>query len=221
MSDGKLEAILWDLDGVIADTGDYHYRAWGDIFKEKGATFTREDFMRHFGQRHDTIIKFALGDDIPPEEFEAITERKQREYRRIVAGNIKPLPGAIELIKSLNAHHIKTAIASSAPLENIEIIIRGLGIEECFQAVACGTEVSEGKPSPQIFLLAAKKLGVEPGNCVVIEDAIAGVAAAKEAGMKCIAVTNSHPISSLKKADLIVASLERVTVYILSGLFTR
>jgi len=221
MSDGKLEAILWDLDGVIADTGDYHYRAWGDIFKEKGATFTREDFMRHFGQRHDTIIKFALGDDIPPEEFEAITERKQREYRRIVAGNIKPLPGAIELIKSLNAHHIKTAIASSAPLENIEIIIRGLGIEECFQAVACGTEVLEGKPSPQIFLLAAKKLGVEPVNCVVVEDAIAGVAAAKEAGMKCIAVTNSHPISSLKKADLIVSTLEAVDIEDLPVLFQQ
>jgi len=219
MSDGSLEAILWDLDGVIADTGDYHYRAWGDIFKEKGATFTREDFMRHFGQRHDTIIKFALGDDIPPDEFERITERKQREYRRLVTGHIKPLPGAVELIKSLNDHHIKTAIASSAPLENIEIIIRGLGIEECFQAIACGTEVTEGKPSPQIFLLAAEKLGVEPGNCVVIEDAIAGVTAAKEAGMKCIAVTNSHPISSLKKADLIVSTLGAVDIGDLPVLF--
>ena len=221
MSNGRLEAILWDLDGVIADTGDYHYQAWGDIFKEKGATFTREDFMRHFGQRHDTIIKFALGDDIPPDEFERITERKQREYRRLVTGNIKPLPGAVELITSLNDHHIKTAIASSAPLENIEIIIRGLGIEECFQAIACGTEVTEGKPSPQIFLLAAEKLGVEPANCVVIEDAIAGVAAAKEAGMKCIAVTNSHPISSLREADLIVSTLEAVDIEDLHVLFQQ
>jgi len=219
MSESKLEAVLWDLDGVIADTADYHYRAWGDIFNEKGATFTREDFMRHFGQRHDTIIRFALGNDIPPDEFKVITERKQQEYRRLVAENIRPLPGAIELIKSLNNHRIKTAIASSAPLENIEIIIRGLGIEDCFQAIAWGTEVPEGKPSPQIFLLAAKKLGVEPGNCVVLEDAIAGVAAAKEAGMKCIAVTNSHPISSLRKADLIVSTLEAVDVDDLNVLF--
>jgi len=219
MSDIKLEAVLWDLDGVIADTGDYHYRAWGDIFKEKGATFTREDFMRHFGQRHDTIIRFALGDDIPPDEFDIITQRKQQEYRRLIADNIKPLPGAIELIKSLNDHRIKTAIASSAPLENIDIIIRGLGIADYFQAIAWGTEVPEGKPSPQIFLLAAEKLGVEPGNCVVIEDAIAGVAAAKQAGMKCIAVTNSHPGDSLKKADLVVASLESVGISDLNGLF--
>ncbi len=219
MSDGKLEAVLWDLDGVIADTGDYHYRAWGDIFKEKGATFTREDFMRHFGQRHDTIIRFALGDDIPTDEFEIITKRKQQEYRRLVTDNIKPLPGAIELIKSLNNHRIKTAIASSAPLENIEIIIKGLGIEDCFQAIAWGTEVPEGKPSPQIFLLAAKKLEAKPGNCVVIEDAIAGVAASKQAGMKCVAVTNSHPGASLSKADLIVSTLESVGFGDLDGLF--
>jgi beta-phosphoglucomutase family hydrolase len=219
MSDGKLEAVLWDLDGVIADTGEYHYRAWGDIFKEKGAVFTWEDFMRLFGQRHDTIIKFALGDDIPPDEFEVITERKQQEYRRLVADNIKPLPGAVELIKSLNEHGIKTAIASSAPLENIDIIIRGLKIEDCFQAIVSGPEVPDSKPSPQIFQLAAKKLEVKPGGCVVIEDAIAGVAAAKQAGMKCVAVTNSHPVSSLKQADLVVASLKSVGIGELAGLF--
>ncbi|MCK4273474.1 MAG: HAD family phosphatase [Dehalococcoidales bacterium] len=219
MSENKLEAVLWDLDGVIADTADYHYQAWQDVFGQRGVNFTREDFMRHFGRRHDTIIRFALGDNVSREEFDIITREKQEKYRQIVADNIKPLPGAIDLIKSLNKKNIKTAIASSAPLENIEIIIRGLGIEDCFQAIAWGTEVPEGKPSPQIFLLAAKKLGVKPGNCVVIEDAIAGVSAAKEAGMKCIAVTNSHPGSSLRKANLIVSTLEAVDIDDLNVLF--
>lgn len=219
MSDGKLEAVLWDLDGVIADTAEYHYRAWQDVFGERGVSFTREDFMRHFGQRHDTIIRFALGDAISREEFDVITREKQENYRRRVADNIRPLPGAMELIKSLNSHRIKTAIASSAPLDNIEVIIRGLGIKECFQAIAFGTEVAEGKPNPQIFLLAAKKLEVKPGNCVVIEDAIAGVAAAKQAGMKCVAVTNSHPKNDLKKADLIVDTLETVDIGDLENLF--
>jgi beta-phosphoglucomutase-like phosphatase (HAD superfamily) len=114
---------------------------------------------------------------------------------------------------------VKSAIASSAPKENIEIIIRGLGIKDYFQAIAWGTEVAEGKPSPQIFLLAAKKLRVPAGNCAVIEDAIAGVAAAKRAGMKCVAVTNSHPRTSLKKADLIVETLEQVTIADLVSLF--
>jgi beta-phosphoglucomutase family hydrolase len=219
MSDSHLEAVLWDLDGVIADTAEYHYRAWQTIFKERGVDFSRKDFMRYFGRRHDTIIRFVLGDSLPPAELQAITEKKQALYRRLVSQDIIPLPGAIELIKSLNAHGIKTAIGSSAVPENIEVILGGLGIKDCFQAIAYGTEVAEGKPSPLIFQLAAKKLGVKPADCVVIEDAIAGVAAAKRAGMKCIAVTNSHPGDTLQTADLVVDSLEKVTIPILAGLF--
>jgi beta-phosphoglucomutase family hydrolase len=218
MSRGGPEAVLWDLDGVIADTGIYHYQAWVDVFGKLGKTFTMEQFMGHFGQRHDTIIQSVLG-KVSQEEFDRITEEKQENYRRRVASNIKPMPGAIELIKSLRKHGIKTAIASSAPPENVDIIIRGLGIEDCFQAFARGTEVAEGKPSPLVFLLAAEKLGVKPEKCVVIEDAIAGVAAAKNAGMKCIAVTNSHPRDKLNQADLVVDTLEDVSISDLEKLF--
>jgi beta-phosphoglucomutase family hydrolase len=221
MSEGKLEAVLWDLDGVIADTAQYHYLAWQDIFRERGVNFTWPDFIKHFGQRHDTIIKFALGDKLTQEEFDDITERKQSTYRRLVAENIKPLPGAIELLKRLKEHGIKSAIASSAVPENIKVILGGLGIENYFQAIAWGTEVKEGKPSPQIFLLAARKLGARPADCVVIEDAIAGVAAAKKAGMRCIAVTNSHPQKDLKNADLIVNSLEGIGIDDLAKLFVK
>src|SRR4030042_1688284 len=190
MSESHLEAVLWDLDGVIADTAEYHYQAWQDVFGERGVAFSKADFMTLFGRRHDTIIRFALGESLSPPEFQALTEKKQSIYRRRVSQNIIPLPGAIDLIKSLNKHGIKTAIGSSAVPKNIDVILRGLGIEDCFQAIVFGTEVAEGKPSPQIFQLAAKKLGVTPGNCVVIEDAIAGVTAAKRAGMKCVGVTN-------------------------------
>jgi len=219
MFDTHLEAVLWDMDGVIADTADYHYRAWQSIFKERGVEFSKADFMRYFGRRHDTIVRFALGDSLSPEEFQSISERKQALYRRLISQNIIPLPGAIELIKSLQAHRIKTAIGSSAVPENIEVILRGLGIEDCFQAIAYGTEVAEGKPSPLIFQLAAKKLGVKPAGCVVIEDAIDGVTAAKRAGMKCLAVTNSHPVDKLQNADLVVDSLEKVDINVLKGLF--
>ena len=218
MSNSKPEAVLWDLDGVIADTAIYHYQAWVDVFGKMGKTFTKEQFMRYFGQRHDTIIHGVLG-EVTQEEFDAITEEKQENYRQRVARNIKPMPGAIELIKSLEKNGIKTAIASSAPPENVDIILRGLGIEDCFDAFARGTEVAEGKPSPLVFLLAAKKLGVEPADCVVIEDAIAGVAAAKNAGMKCIAVTNSHPEDKLKQADRVVDTLEDVSINDLKKLF--
>ncbi len=219
MSETRLKAVLWDMDGIIADTADFHYSAWRDVFKERGVEFTKADFMRHFGQRHDTIIIFALGDKFSQEDIEAITNKKQSLYRQRVAKNIVPLPGAVELIKLLNRRGIKTAIASSAVAQNIQVILKGLGIEDCFQAIAFGTEVAEGKPSPEIFQLAAKKLGVKPENCVVIEDAIAGVTAAKRAGMKCVAVTNSHPRQSLKNADMVVDTLEKVDISVLSGLF--
>jgi beta-phosphoglucomutase family hydrolase len=221
MSEGRLEAVLWDLDGVIADTARYHYQAWQDTFRDRGVSFTWEDFMKLFGRRHDAIIRFAFGDNLPPDEFDAITEAKQNNYRRRVAENIIPMPGAINLLKSLKKHEIKSAIASSAVRENITVIIKGLGIEGYFQEIAWGTEVKEGKPSPQIFLRAARKLGVRPADCAVIEDAIAGVNAAKRAGMICVAVTNSHPKNSLKDADLIVDSLEAVSVNDLKKLFIK
>lgn len=219
MSEAKFEAVLWDMDGVIADTGSYHCRAWQEVFGKRRVNFTEEDFRRHFGQRNDTIIRETMGDNISPEELDIIAGEKEETYRRLVADNIKSLPGAIELIKSLDEHGLKSAIASSAPPENIQIILRGLDIQDCFQAIVWGSEVAEGKPSPQVFLLAAKKLGSKPSNCVVIEDAVTGVAAAKRAGMKCVAVTNSHPRSSLKEADLIVDTLEVVHVPDLSRLF--
>jgi beta-phosphoglucomutase family hydrolase len=219
MTESLLGAVLWDLDGVIADTGAYHYRAWQDVFRKRGANFTEADFKRHFGQRNDTIIRSVLGGSLSPEELDVIADEKEASYRRRVAGNIRPLPGAVELIRSLQQNEIKIAIASSAPMENIRLIIRGLGIDDCFQTIVWGREVAEGKPSPQIFLLAAQKLGTEPRSCVVIEDAVAGVTAAKRAGMKCVAVTNSHPRNRLKEADLIVDTLEAVSIRDLFGLF--
>jgi len=216
---GNLEAVIWDMDGVIADTGPYHLKAWQETFRKRGVAFSEEDFRRHFGQRNDTIIGDTLGAGLPNAEVQAIATEKEDRYRQLVSQQVAPLPGAIELIKSLVAKGVKMAIASSAPMENIQLITGSLGLADCFQAVVWGGEVTEGKPSPQGFLLAAEKLGVEPGNCLVIEDAVAGVAAAKSAGMKCLAVTNSHPAERLTKADLVVNALSEVTVNGITALF--
>ncbi len=216
---GNLEAVIWDMDGVIADTGPYHLKAWQETFRKRGVAFSEEDFRRHFGQRNDTIIGDTLGAGLPNAEVQAIATEKEDRYRQLVSQQVAPLPGAIELIKSLVAKGVKMAIASSAPMENIQLVTGSLGLADCFQAVVWGGEVTEGKPSPQGFLLAAEKLGVEPGNCLVIEDAVAGVAAAKSAGMKCLAVTNSHPAERLTKADLVVNALSEVTVNGITALF--
>lgn len=215
----KSRAVIWDMDGVIADTAPYHLKAWQDVFRERGVDFTEEDFRRNFGQRNDTIIRNTLGQDTSQSEEDVIAGDKERNFRRRVRQNIKPLPGAIKLIKLLKEHGFSMALASSAPMENIRLVIRGLGIENSFQAIVSGREVTEGKPSPQGFLLAAERLGVEPKDCVVIEDAIAGVTAAKRAGMYCLAVTSTHPRHSLTEADLVVDTLEVVSVNALEELF--
>ena len=178
MPERRAKAVIWDMDGVIADTAPYHLKAWQHVFHKRGVSFTEEDFRRHFGQRNDTIIRSTLGKQMSLSEVEAIAGEKEETFRKALGHNIKPLPGAINLLKSQREHGFKIALASSAPIENIRMITRGIGVDNCFHVIVTGRDVAEGKPSPQGFLLAARKLGVDPGRCIVIEDAVAGVAAA-------------------------------------------
>ncbi len=217
----KTKAVIWDMDGVIADTAPYHLKAWQQVFQKRGVNFTENDFRHIFGQRNDTIIKNVLGKSVPLSEIDAIAGEKEKSFRQSVRQHITPLPGAVELIKALKEHGFSIALASSAPIENIQLIFGGLDLNDCFQAIVSGREVKEGKPSPQGFLLAAKKLGVAPQNCIVVEDAVVGITAAKRAGMRCLAVTNTHPRTRLMEADLIVDTLETVGVNILEGLLNR
>ena len=217
-NDHDAKAVIWDMDGVIADTAPYHLAAWQEAFKKRGVSFTEDDFRLTFGQRNDTIIRDVLGTETSQQEIDAISREKEANYRHKVKDKLKPLPGAVELIKSLKKHGFRLALASSAPLENIQLIITTLGIDDCFQVIVSDKDVAEGKPSPQVFLLAAQRLGVEPKNCLVIEDAVAGVTAARRAGMLCLAVTNTHPRVKLTEADLIVDTLETVSAKALERL---
>lgn len=212
MSSSNVKAVIWDMDGVIVDTAPYHFSAWQDAFRKMRVKYTEEDFRRNFGRRNDSIIRNILGEDISQSEVDAISEEKERDAREKMKQNVKPFPGVIELMKLLIEHRFKMALVSSSPPENIKLVTEGLGINNWFQSVISGGDVTEGKPSPQGFLLATRRLEVKPANCVVIEDAVAGVTAAKKAGMRCLAVTNTHPRTSLAEADLVVETLEAVSV---------
>lgn len=208
----ELAAVIWDMDGVLADTAPYHLLAWQETFAKRGIKCTEEDFKRSFGIRNDAIIKNVLGGQTTEAEIETIAREKEATFRRIIGQNIKPIPGALKLLEALDEHGVRMAIASSTPIENVRLIVGSLSIEKYFQAVITDRDVTEGKPSPQVFLLAAERLGAEPKNCVVFEDAVAGVKAAKSAGMYCVAITSTHPREKLKQADLIVDTLEELTV---------
>ncbi len=212
MTGNKAKAVIWDMDGVIVDTARYHLKAWQEAFQKKGVDFTEAAFRESFGQRNDTIIGKVLGQAVSPEEMKAMSEEKEACFRRLVRQEIKALPGVLGLMKSLANHGYCLALASSSPLENIRLLTESLGIRGLFQAVVSGEDVTEGKPSPQVFLLAAERLGVKPEDCVVVEDAVAGVAACRSANMRCLAVTNTHPRASLAAADLIVDNLAGVNV---------
>ncbi len=204
----SLGAVLWDVDGVIVDSAPYHLRAWQQAFASSGAHMDQDTFYHTFGQRNDAIIAQVLGPGVPREQEEAIAAAKEACYREIVdREGIQALPGVLEWIGRLHDRGIPQAIASSAPPANTTAILQALDLTDVFQALVSGEEVQRGKPDPAIFLLAASKLGVEPRRCVVVEDAPAGVQAAKDGGMACLAVTTSHTADELHGADLVVSSL--------------
>ncbi len=204
-------AIIWDMDGVIVDTGAYHRDAWIEAFGKRGIDFTTEDFVATFGTRNDNVIRRMLGRKTPTELIREISEEKEADYRRRIAESIVALPGAVALLEDLAVAHFKQAIATSAPPANVRQIMCVLGLDRYFNCMVTEKDVSEGKPSPQSFLLAAKTLNVLTANCIVIEDAITGVSAARRAGMRCVAVTTSHPRRNLGQADFIVDSLEELS----------
>ena len=211
-------ATIWDMDGVIVDTALYHFESWQYSFKKRGVDFTEADFKLRFGQRNDAIIRTIIGDNVTPGDIEDISRDKEEYFRQNVRHHVEPLPGASKLIKSLAKTGFKMAIASSAPMENIQLLLGSLGIIEYFQQFVSGKEVTESKPSPQIYLMAAQKLRTEPRNCIVLEDAITGITGAKRAGMLCIAVTTTNPRERLLEADLVVDSLAELTINSLENL---
>jgi beta-phosphoglucomutase len=204
------KSILWDMDGVIADSCSFHFAAWQETFAKRGIKLTKEDFTKLFGTRNDFIIGSIMGRELPERDVKIMVQEKEENFRRKATGNIKPFPGAVRLLNAIKKGNFKLGLVSSAPRENIDLVLSELDLEGIFDCIVFGQEVSESKPGPQIHLLAAKKLEVTPNDCVVIEDSPLGVRAARTAGMKCLAIANTHPRQELEEADKVVDSLEEV-----------
>jgi len=182
------------------------------VIEDYGIPFSEQDFKRTFGMRNREIICTIFGDSVQESQIAEISERKETYYRQLVSGNVIPLPGAMELLRALHNAGFRQAIASSSPEENVSLILDSLGIRRMFEAVVSERDVQVGKPDPEMFLTAARRLGVKPPRSLVIEDAVAGVQAAKRAGMKCVGVSNTHPADRLRDADVVVDSLLQLDV---------
>ncbi len=205
----KRAAVIWDMDGVLVDSGEFHYEAWKWLAEHKGRGLTREQFLPTFGMANPDAIAHIFG-ETPPTETSEMSLLKEAEFRRRLQGRVKALPGADALVRALYAAGHPQAVASSAPHENIRVILAELGLEGCLQALVSGDHVTRGKPNPQVFRLAAERLGVPSIECVVIEDALVGVQAAIRAGMKVYAVTTTRTREELHHADRVVDSLEEL-----------
>jgi beta-phosphoglucomutase len=209
-------AVIWDMDGTLVDTAEFHFQAWTVLMKELKQPFTRADFDATFGWRNPEILRQLYGGRYSDKEIEAIGARKEELYRSAARAGVVLLPGARGLLESLKSGGFRQAIGSSAPRANLELILTLTSTVSVFDAVVSMEDVQRGKPDPQVFQIAAERLGVAPAHCLVIEDAVAGVQAAKAGDMKCIAVrfAGHHSEDSLRRAgaDLVVKNLEQVTV---------
>ncbi len=203
--------VIFDMDGVIVDSGEAHFQSWKQLAEENGLTITEEEFAETFGRPSREIIRMRWGEDLPDDEVKRLDRRKEAIYRDIIRGDVPVMAGAVELIRDLDTTGWVLSIGSSGPPENVALVVDELGLREMLDATTDASDVTRGKPDPQVFLIAAERMGVEPQRCVVIEDAHHGVEAAHRASMKAVALTSTHEADALGEADLIVSRLTELS----------
>jgi beta-phosphoglucomutase family hydrolase len=211
---------IFDWDGVVVDSSSCHREAWERLGREIGRALPPDHFERAFGLKNERIIPEIMGWTEDPEEVERLSLRKEELYREAVRRDgLAPLPGVPDFLARLAAAGIPAAVGTSTHRLNVEACIDAVGLRDAFAAVVTAEDVSEGKPDPQVFLLGAERLGLPPEHCIVFEDAIVGIEAARRGGMKAVAVTTTHPATSLGAADIVVERLDEVSVEELRRLF--
>jgi beta-phosphoglucomutase len=208
------KGVIWDLDGVLADTAEAHFRCWVTALAEKEIPLDRPTFDGLFGMNKRDMLAQLLGRPAEPGELESIAGRKQEIFRMEAQWLVSPMPGALSLLKELEKAGWIQAVTSSTPMVDVELVLGILGIRQHFHTLLSGEELRASKPEPTLFLRAAKVLGLSPERCVVVEDAPEGMEAAYKAGMPCMAVatTNSREtLSSVTSSALLFDDLTQVT----------
>ena len=212
-------AIIFDMDGVIVNNGNYHQKAWGVFCKKNTIDFSIKKFKSElFGKTNEKVLPELFGRDLSKQEIQKLSEEKEQIYRDIYQPHLKPVNGLIMFLKSLDQNNIPMGVATSAPKANVDCILDGLDIRKFIQIIVDDSMVRYGKPHPEIYLKAAKMLGAKPENCIVFEDSIAGTKSARDAGAKVIALTTTLPAEKHKYADKIISDFTEVSIQLIKNL---
>ena len=200
----ETRAFIFDMDGTLVDNMRFHTEAWGKMLAENGVRMNAHDFLvKTAGKTNREILPGVFG-AISDERIAQLGERKESLYRESFLPVRKPVDGVIEFLEEAQRLGVKMAVATAAPQANMEFILDGLDLRRFFGAVTTADDIENGKPDPEIFLKSAKKLAVEPQNCLVFEDAVGGFEAAHRAGMKSIGIATVNSIEEILKRESVV-----------------
>ncbi|WP_345266401.1 HAD family hydrolase [Nibrella viscosa] len=206
-------ALIFDMDGTLINSNPTHKEAFEQFFAKHNIEMTDEDFVNYVsGRMNPDIMKHFFGDDISSQKINALTREKESIFQELFEPKLKPIKGLMPFLKKAKEKDIPMALATSAPKMNIDFVFEHIPLGEYFPHLVHDTDVKEGKPAPEVFQKAARKLGFPPERCIVFEDSKAGVEAAQAAGMKVVVLTTTHTADELKGADWVIDDFTEVTI---------
>lgn len=216
-------AVAFDLDGTLIDNNQYHFITWQEFYRKRNRELTMDEYKACFNGRTMTdCVKYVFQQpDMPAEEIERYTNEKESLYREIYAAHIKPIPGLLSLLELLDQAQIPMVIATSGIQDNIDFLFSHIPIKRFFKRVIKGSDITHGKPHPEMYQLAAKELGLPAEKCIAFEDATVGITSAGGAGMKVVALTTTHTPEELVGADWIIKDYEEIRMEQLQQLFNH
>ena len=201
----RYKAAIFDMDGTMIRNMSHHKKAWQEFLRRYDIHLSDDEFQQRIsGKKNDAIFEIVFGRSLSEDELTQYADEKESIYREVYKTDIKEVEGLTDFVAKLHRLGIKTAIATTAPKKNREFALDALGLADSFELILGDEHVSKGKPHPEIYLETAKLLGVDPGDCVVLEDSPPGVQSAKAAGMTVIALLTSHNLNELSEADYFV-----------------
>ena len=207
------EAVIFDLDGTLIDNNSYHIEAWKIFYNKIGKPFSKEEYTKNInGRINSDIFNYIFDTILSSEEIDLYSTEKEALYRELYEPHIKPINGLIDFLEELEKEKIPKAIATSGLTPNINFMFEHVPIKKYYADVIDASQISKGKPHPEIFLKAAAAVKANPENCVAFEDSVAGIRSAKAAGMKVIGLTTTHIAEDIKEADLIIKDYTEISL---------